>query len=122
MTNLIEQDRNASQWLDELSDAIAEEAEALVSADADALLEAVARKERAAEALVNVNEAEASKLDPIKVSALREANLANAALMQAAQAHACWTLKQLGRLESTPTYTGHGRSQPLTVPRYYGAA
>lgn len=122
MNKATDQSRTPSQWLEELSQAINDEAEALVSADADALLAAVARKETAAEALETLTEAEASKLDPVAVAALREANLSNAALMQASQAHASWTLQQLGRLESAATYTDHGRAQPQTLPRYYGAA
>lgn len=113
---------DAGHWLDELSAAIADEAEALVAADADTLLEAVARKERAAEALEQLQEAEASALDPVQLASLREANLANAALMQAVQAHTCWTLEQLGRLESASTYSGHGRTLQQAVPRYFGAA
>lgn len=122
MTEITAQHMSPEDWLEELSQAIAEEAEALVSADADALLLAVARKERAAEGLEGLSEEDAAKLDSNKVAGLREANLSNAALMQAAQAHACWSLQQLGRLDSASTYSGQGQTQSQTVPRYFGAA
>lgn len=122
MNSNSEQSHTPLQWVQELSSAISDEAEALVSADADALLEAVARKETAARALEGLSENEAAQIDKVVIAQLREANLSNAALMQAAQAHASWTLEQLGRLETATTYSGMGQIQPQTVPRYYGSA
>ncbi|GEM_PF-3716570 len=113
--------KTPEQWIEFLSEAITDEAEAMASANADELLDAVNRKEQAAEALEHLSEAETAGLDPLRLAALREANLANAALMQVAQAHACWALSQLGRLETGTTYTPSGQAIQ-TRPQYFGAA
>lgn len=120
--DISQQKLSPQQWLEELASAIADEADAMVAADAESLMKAVARKESAARVLETLPPDVAAGLDPMEVVALREANLSNGALMTAAQAHASWTLEKLGRMESSATYTGHGQVQPQAVPRYYGSA
>lgn len=112
----------AEGWLAALSDAIRDEAEALASANADALMEAVERKAAAAEALGTMDQDILSRLDLVSVAELREANLSNAALMQVSQAQVIWALGQLGRVESQPTYARNGYSALTTRGQYFGAA
>lgn len=107
--------------MNRLSDAITDEAEALASANADALMDAVERKQAAAEALADLDEDAIAGLDKLQVASLREANLSNAALMQVAQGHVLWALDKMGRLESPGTYARDGAPPVETRSQYLGS-
>ena len=113
---------NADDCIANLSLAIADEATALASADAEGLLDAVARKEAAAEMIARLDSETTELIDKGKIEKLREANLENAALMQLAQEHVLWSLGQLGRIDSETGYSSSGHKVLNTKGQFFGMA
>lgn len=102
--------------LERLAVALADEREALIGHDVDALMRSTRDKLAALREL----EADPREDDAGRLAELAELNRANGALLARRRREVNWALRHLGRSESAPAYDARGRtertcSRPLAV-------
>jgi hypothetical protein len=106
--------------LDSLAAALAEERRALLDHDVEALLRSTHEK---LDALRRVEQAveggDAERLAP-RLAELAAANHANGALLARRRREVNWTLRYLGRSESTGAYDMRGQTSALNASRALG--
>ena len=104
--------------LDRLASALADEREALIAHDVDALMRSTRDK------IVALRELEAFPDGELSgpLAELAEFNRANGALLARRRREVNWALRHLGRLESAPAYDASGRAEHLSRPRELAVA
>jgi len=99
--------------LQQLSDALDAERDALIGHDVQALIRATSAK---LEALRTLDGAPPyGQFDQLQV--LAERNRANGVLLSRRRREVNWTLRQLGRSEDAPAYDAKGQSQQIKANR-----
>lgn len=109
---------NAHATVERLAAALADEREALVGGQPEALMAAIQAK------LAALRELEAG-IDPeiaARVAELAEANRANGALLARRRREVNWALRCLGRSESAPAYDHSGGIERARGPRALAVA
>lgn len=99
------------ELMDELASLLKAEAGAIRAGKAEQLREIVTRKQSLAEDLeLTARQRALATGDRERLTALREQNLQNGALLLASQQWVSWTLRRLGRIENSAIYGGKGFS------------
>lgn len=104
--------------LQQLSDALDGERQALIDHDIPALIAATGRKLEA----LRVLEARPPLEQAERLRELAERNRANGALLSRRRREVSWTLRQLGRSDSASAYDAKGQSQQLHTRRSLAVA
>lgn len=103
--------------LDALESALQAERRALLEHDVEALLRSTQAKLDALRAA----ERTAGAADAARVTELHELNRANAVLLARRRREVAWTLRHLGRAESTGVYDGTGHAGARAQSRWLGS-
>ncbi|WP_058834624.1 flagella protein [Luteimonas abyssi] len=98
---------DAQARLDRLAIALADEREALIGHDVEALMRSTGEKLAALRELERHPSSELAG----PLGELAELNRANGALLARRRREVNWALRHLGRVESTPAYDAHGRTE-----------
>ena len=108
----------AQASLERLATALADEREALIGHDVEALMRSTQEK------LAALRELEATPSGEIAgpLAELAELNRANGALLARRRREVNWALRHLGRVESTPAYDAHGRAEQARHSRELAVA
>ncbi|MFC6839299.1 flagellar protein FlgN [Xanthomonas theicola] len=101
--------------LQQLSDALAGERQALLDHNVERLMQATSDKLDALRALEADVPAGAEAESQLRE--LADANRANGALLSRRRREVNWALRHLGRSESAPSYDAHGQSSTLRTSR-----
>jgi hypothetical protein len=110
---------DALKALDMLEQTLQAERRALLEHDVDGLLRSTETKLAAVRALQGLP---AAALPADRVGALAALNQANHALLARRRREVAWTLRHLGRMESTGVYDASGQSGARPQARCLGAA
>lgn len=104
--------------LDRLASALADEREALIAHDVDALMRSTRDK------IVALRELETLPNGALSgpLAELAEFNRANGALLARRRREVNWALRHLGRMESAPAYDASGRTELTRGPRELAVA
>ncbi|PBJ81904.1 flagellar protein FlgN [Lysobacteraceae bacterium NML93-0399] len=109
---------SAHASLERLATALADEREALIGHDVDALMRSTQNK------IVALRELEAVPSGEISgpLAELAEFNRANGALLARRRREVNWALRHLGRMDSAPAYDAQGRAASTPLPRELAVA
>jgi len=108
----------AQASLERLATALADEREALLGHDVDALMRSTREKIAALRELESAADGELSG----PLAELAEFNRANGALLARRRREVNWALRHLGRMESAPAYDASGRTAHTSRPRELAVA
>ena len=104
--------------LERLASALADEREALIAHDVDALMRSTRDKIVALRELETLPDGALSG----PLAELAEFNRANGALLARRRREVNWALRHLGRMESAPAYDASGRTELTRGPRELAVA
>lgn len=109
---------DAQASLERLASALADEREALIGHDVDALMRSTRDK------IVALRELEACPDGELSgpMAELAEFNRANGALLARRRREVNWALRHMGRMESAPAYDASGRAETTSRPRKLAVA
>lgn len=104
--------------LERLATALADEREALIGHDVEALMRSTREKLTALRELEATTDSEVAG----PLAELAELNRANGALLARRRREVNWALRHLGRVESAPAYDAHGRAEQARHSRELAVA
>jgi flagellar biosynthesis/type III secretory pathway chaperone len=107
----------ASDPLEDLEQALRVEQQALIDHDVEALVRSTQSKIVAIRALQSMP---ADSIAPGRVTELNAMNQANHALLARRRREVAWTLRHLGRVESSGVYDASGQADGRTLARRLG--